>query len=319
MIKHNFQKEIDALSISSIKNFDKYVENYDEQDLDFDGHRVDKKFVRVDSKCFEKLLKEIQNNPECSYVTYMNPVIKQGFIPKKLSCFLKPLRYDKFGSNDDPKKLVVNEVLSSQIMNYFECPTVYNAVTTIKTKKCKDLALLSVDFLNMDDEFKTFTDLTVYSSGLTFPHKCGLHFSKLPEDIYNQFAYSFLIRYYLLHDDDFRDNNIGELKNKETNKKRAINYDYEFTFEDIMPSGTREFVDTMVEGFRVAKQFCPKELDKFLQKCLYLDFALEKISKRDVEYVNSYHKNLVCSRLKRNLRLINEAIEIMELENYNFK
>ena len=59
----------------------------------------DKKFVRFESDVFQELIDEIINNPNCHYVTYVNDLIKSGYIPKHVSVLKKCDNGDR--SNDE--------------------------------------------------------------------------------------------------------------------------------------------------------------------------------------------------------------------------
>ena len=314
MKKAIFQKEIDALSIVPIKDFDSVKEEYHEQDLFVDGHRNNKRFFRVDREVFSKLLLELQNNENCDYITYANEVIKEGFVPKKLSCLLKPLRFDRYKSPEtNPEELIVNEVLTSQLLNYFGCSTVYNVPIKVVNRDGKnEYALLSVDFLNADNEFKTFNESELWI-GRSYLSSNEI-FKNFPKCIYEEYAYAYLIRFCLLHDGDLKDENFGILKNKVNGNLKVINFDYEFSFDDVMPAGKVQFLKDTRFDLETIKKYCPKVYNKFMSHCTKLSIAINKISKWNVKILNKYHKNIVFNRLKRNLKYI-EQLNVIVNQN----
>lgn len=318
MSKSEFQREIDALSISVINNFDDVVEEYSEQNEEIDGHRFGKKFFRINCECFPKLLEELTSSDDCSYITYANAIIKDGFVPKKLSCLYKQLRFDTYNSDETvAEELVVNEVLSSQILNYFGVPTVYNSACALKNEKAKkEYGLLSIDFLNGDSEFETLEDLgyKIPSGEIRFL-KQNENFADEDDrlrDNFDDFITSVLVRLFVLHDGDFRNFNIGNISNLENGKNQLINFDFEFTFDDIMPDGTSNFIGRMASTLESLKKNYHDIYTSFLDKCMSLQRGINKISARNIKPINKYHKDIVFNRLKRNLKLIQEAVKKIE-------
>lgn len=304
------EKLINALSCRVIDNFEKHKEDYYEQDGELDGHRIDKVFYRVDSECLKPLIDELINNPNCGYITYMNNVIKEGFVPKKISCLSKQLRWDMNyiieGLSDE---LIVNEVLASQMLNYFGCPTVFNTATIIKDVEGKtEYVLISADFMSESDNFKTLWDCycgiydleeTIQRLKKGIPTKSKI----IKNEIIEEFLYTYFVRRYVLHDGDFNADNIGFLINKENKKIQLLNFDYEFAFDNDFLAGKVNLVRELKDNLSYLVKKYPRIYEKFIKKCEEVYGGLKKISKRDIKVINKYHGSVV-SRLKSNLSTV---------------
>ena len=61
-----------------------YDRNYDTGKYQLTGLRK-KHFARCSTKLFNELINELQNNKDCGYVTHINNVVKDGYVPKYIS------------------------------------------------------------------------------------------------------------------------------------------------------------------------------------------------------------------------------------------
>ena len=135
-----------ANKTSSIKLYD-----LDEKFDEFDGHRI-KEFFMVDSLAVAEFMDEIKNNPNCSYVTQFNELIKSGYIPKKVPTLVM----------QDDWEWQCNDILGSRLLNLFEVPTVYNFKLLYKTNSnfynYEDRVVCSLDFLGENQKFIVLRD-----------------------------------------------------------------------------------------------------------------------------------------------------------------
>lgn len=312
MYNTNFRdKLIKALSYNYIEaDFYKVAEDYDMKDsLSLEGHR-EKEFLRLDSSLFGDLIDELQNNPNCSYVTYANKLLKEGYIPKKLSCMVKRLEPDSHSQMkvDDPE-LTFKEALASQILNLYGCPTAHNI--TIKDSEIEqDYAFTSVSVDMVSNDIITLENLRgeltndlgknleLISTNLQ-ARRQRLGISQELVDTYshqitNDYAYSFLIRKFILQDGDFYEYNGGILVDE--NKLQYVNFDFEHIFFDyyLWPN--------ISKSLQVVQQQFPETYEKFshTSKMMY-DNLIDITKHRDLEYANDNHQENV-NTLIMNLR-----------------
>ena len=109
--------------ITKVNNnqIDQYIENdpYDYEEIS--GCRT-KKFVRFSSdiESFQYLIRELQENPNCKYETYVNELIKEGYIPDFISVIIKD-ENNNLTRNDDFQIGHLREPIACRVMNYFGC------------------------------------------------------------------------------------------------------------------------------------------------------------------------------------------------------
>lgn len=202
-----------------------------------------KEFVRCSSKLFAEYIDELRKNPNCSYISYMNDIIKSGYTPEKFSIIKKECRENPF-----------KEAIASRIMNYFECPTVYDdmIVKDGEFYSCSiDFGICGEDFYTFDEickDFDRFEDLLLYDSMETVVNKLRnalenyipqfLKIDKDPTEMINKylenFVYSYMIRGYVLFDGDYGVKNLGIIHNTKKNEfYMSPNYDYEFIMDPL--------------------------------------------------------------------------------------
>ena len=222
----------------------------DEQFDGFDGHRI-KEFFLLDSSALEEMVNEIANNPNCSFKTNKNDLIKEGIVPQNFSVLAME---DSFCDDE----------FSSWFLNLMEVPTVFNkkfrneysAGNAVSYKSSCPL-LISVDFVGFDEKFvslKEYLKLYVkenledkeYNSEieellekyrLVYEAHHKMVGDAMSSEDYQKglkkweeaVCYSRLCRVYGLADIDASDYNCGFLINKKTKEiEMAPEFDLEF-------------------------------------------------------------------------------------------
>lgn len=302
-----------SVSFSFINNFEDIKEDYHEQDGGLVGHRGDKAFYRVDSESLKSLIEELQNNPDCGYVTNANDVIKDGVVPQKLSAMIKQLRWDSDSYNESlSEELIINEVLSSQILNYFGCPTSYNTAVKVKNEENMDeFQLLSVDFVPFGTKFETFDEYScriIDSVEYTVENLRKQMFSmmgKVPDEnsekFVEDFVYSYLVRKYVINDHDFFHINAGVLSD-ESLQMQYLNFDFEFCFYSEFPNLRRGNIKQVKEDLIYVEKNFPRVYDIFVKKLNIFSHELKRlINNNEIEYLNKYHKFVVEEEIMDNV------------------
>lgn len=119
---------------------------------DFDGQRK-KDYFLLDSNALEAMIKEMQNNSNCSFTSSVDELVKDGYVPEKFSVLL--MDGHKSGKRDE---------FGSWLLNFFEVPVVFNKLLTNKFRdgwsgaECNGAILASVDFLKLGQRFITISD-----------------------------------------------------------------------------------------------------------------------------------------------------------------
>jgi hypothetical protein len=301
-----------ALSYGYVEaDFYAIAEDYDLKDSRLDGHR-EKEFLRIDSEVFKDLIEEIQTNPHTGYITYANKIIKEGYIPKKISSLVKRLEPD---SNhhlkvDDPD-LTFKESLASQILNLYGCPTAHNI--TIKDSEIEEdyaFTSVSVDMVSKDM-------LTLENLGCELSNNLEKNLSiiknnlilkasknnissetieKYTNKILEDYSYSFLIRKFVLQDGDFYEYNSGILVDED--KLQYVNFDFEHSFFDYYAW------PNISKTLHLVKQTFPQVYDNFkLTSAKMYDGLIDLTKHREIDYLNDDHQENV-NTLTMNLRTV---------------
>lgn len=253
-----------------------------------------KKFVRCSSDIFSDLITEIQTNPKCAYDTYINDLIKEGYVPNYLSIIKKQTNslvktYDKSGLWH------LKDVCASRILNYFECPTTFDVYLYFEdNNNLCSLYSCSVDFNRQNEDFymfQGFRGLQEYIFALRpalrtieeilkdFIREIEIE-DKNPnfdtrqtiKQIKEGYVYSWLVRKCLLCDNDYGTHNIGIIHDLENNTIRlSPNYDFEWCFapklyDRIKDKDRESELDFVAYQYPdLYDKFCTK-LDKFYAK-----------------------------------------------------
>jgi len=328
-----------ALKINIIDNFNDNIENYDEQFGDYEGQRVGKIFYRVDSKLLQPMIEEIMSNPQSKYFSYVNKSIKEGLIPQHISCMLKQFKYheDYTGSVVEDRKifnkknilgnvgevLSIKEALSSQILNYFGCPTVYNSVVKFDDNEHK---IISADFSSEGTTFLTFDEYQCRVKGDIAPiveevkSKILKKIITVSEEEKNKFLEDFILSYIVrrsvLFDMDFYQCNAGVVIDYDNKKLSFLNFDYEYAFEACSISKN---VLKVVKGahkkyLEFLKHNYPSIYDNFCKKLKILVSILSTMKdNNEINCDETTAKGYVYSELNDNLLRVNDSINELEM------
>lgn len=198
------------------------------------GGSMPKTFVRCDSKYFKELIEELKK-PNCSYVTYINDLVKslnsdniENFPLSKISVLIK-----KSHRAQD----IYNEEIASKTANILEIPVTYNTVVNIAGIDYN----MSVDFLKKDEEFISL-DHCKLNDAMSFCVikkklqkyfeyyvACGEITQEQAYNLLSDFMEMYIFRKYILSDTDFDMFNTGLIFNNKTKEyKWAPNFDMEY-------------------------------------------------------------------------------------------
>ena len=308
-----FQEVQDALDYTEYDFDNVILEEYSGEREVLEG-RCQKEFYRTDSKLFQKLIKELKDNEKSTYVTYANSVIKEGVIPEKLSVLIKTKKLD-----ENTQRNIISEVLSSQILNYFECSTPYNMAFK---NGLDEIKLLSVDYISENEEFNSFMDLKLYGwyaiENVVAKTKEFLDsFDGVLEENKNQvlgnYVLSYYVRKYLLIDSDFDYRNAGLLINKKDKTLKYINYDFEF---GCLLDAEREFKDYVLQdSLEYLKRKFPQVYNRFTYKIKQMVEVKDEV-KNNLDYKNKKHEFAVKTILN-NAKYLLSQISIIEKFKYD--
>jgi len=277
-MNNSFKRYIKAISSKDIELYDDLTPSSEDS---LEGARR-KKFIRMSGDAFNELFNEICNNPNCSYVTYMNDVIKSGYVPKYLSVLTKEntqinRRNNQYGLEH------FSDVIACKIMNFFGCPTTYETLFDIDG----EVLSCSVDFNKTDEDFYSLSgiggfhsfssasdvsgnlnkidgSLKCFRDNILLDNMTDEEFAKMSKKFKEDYVYSWMIRYLIMNDRDFYDNNVGLIYDKKNNEFRmSPNYDMEACMTNLdMDVGTInnscniKFIDVMY----------PQVFDKFVDR-----------------------------------------------------
>ena len=267
-------------------------EKYDELTMsgdDYLGGRLDKKFVRCDRVVVEELVREIANNPNSTYISYLNDAIRDGAIPQMVSILKK---------EHIAKGIAKRESVASRILNYFGVPTSYNFVVVGEEDNQSNIKYGgSVDFIGKNQRFYSLQDLRVVETDdidiiieairkritETFKFDSEEEKQRNIDKVIDDYVLTFLVRKYLFRDEDFYHRNFGVLYNEKTHELQFVNYDYEFCM-DMCWVGFKDLHESLYNTTLYIRQKYPHVYEKFMAKVneiyeAYLVYGLEKTSK----------------------------------------
>ena len=241
-----------------------------------------KKFFRCDGKVFEPLYRELRNNPNSSYDTYINKLIVENpnYIPSRVSAMRKTVvdfQENKTGAS--------REILASRIANFMGVPTVYNC----SIDNPSNGTFLSVDYMKYGEQildlYDTIEDtrpegvndgyidilfgqaslskmLQFFNNALMlYKHYYNFDSKKL----INDFAREFVTRVHVLGDGDYGFHNFEMAYDQNKNARLLPMFDYEATFASLNEQEIRN-------NIAYIKKYLP-------------DFGLEKFNQRFEELV----------------------------------
>ena len=240
--------------------------------------RCEKIFFRINNGCLKDFVKEIVGNEQTSYITYVNELIKSGYVPRKISVLCKDVCKRLDDEDNSRIKAASCEVLSSQILNFFECPTVFNKMVKGELDCETRYSVMSVDFLSYGEDIVTMDDIGCRFTGLcaaihTIKESMLVYEDEYSEDqierVIEDFVYSYLIRKLLLGDFDFIPVNVGIIENKEKGTLQLINFDFEGSFNGRYPLAKYDLM--------YCKDNYPKVYDRFVSKFMELYNGIESL------------------------------------------
>ncbi len=217
---------------------------YDDYDTNIDeyGSRP-RLFFRVQSDFFKSLIEEKKNNPNCSYVSCVDNLLNEGYVPEKISANVQQLCISRATAEK-------SEALASKLLNFFEAPTIFcDNLKFHKPEQGNQTFVVSPDFLkpneimmnlnqymkpyvfNNDNKAVTFETIeglvniykqifdahykNVLKAGFEIPDEKTL--SEKFESWKDQICYMTLVRKYAMGDSDFKTRNLGVVINTKTN------------------------------------------------------------------------------------------------------
>lgn len=277
----DFRKYIKNVSPDQMEEY--VIEKTEDNEL---YGRREKKFVRFEGSLFGELIDELKTNPQCSYSTYLNDIIREGYNPEYVSVILKEENVDVI-RNDIFKIGHLRETIASRIMNFFECPTTYDTLVDIDGKvKC-----CSVDFNKPNEVFYIADELKPYCiqiggvgdllRGLDSKFKVFAYEENIKQenselfvDFMRDYVYRYLVRKLVLCDRDFGFHNLGAVHNtKENTLTLAPNFDYEYTFLNMDIAHNKLGRKIRLDDLKFIKRYYPSVYRKFLTK--YHEFVDE--------------------------------------------
>lgn len=287
---------------------------FDEVDMDaykLDGHCY-KNFYRCFSNAIPNLFENVlyQN---AAYKTYFSNISLEGLIPSSISVLLK------FAHR---KSTLVQEVLSSQILNFFNCSTPFNFA--VKTNNSHDNYLASIDFISENENLILFKDLDIiWTEDLNAMVKqlefltqdknsvlyktSNKNLTKLKEDL----VLSFLVRYCLLKDADFDLYNCGLLVNKLTKSINFINFDFELSLKSTYFSEAKNII------IKFIMQYAADNHAKLYLNFIEQVYTLRKVLTEINYETNNKYYNEAISNLKDNLNQLIDIHNLLILEFSN--
>lgn len=208
------------------------------------GGTMPKFFALCKSECLKEMFEDILD-PESSYVTYLNDVIKNEYVSgsdnfpvKEVSVMIK---------RNHSNCCRYSEELGSIIGNIFKVPVVYNRCfkENIDGHECYEYFILSVDFMKTDVKFATIYDTSIYKLK-NFKTALDFVMNEFENTFSNdQITYEqrerlarelipiFFFQRHVIQNPDFNDANIGYFYNTKTKEfSWAPAFDFEYAFSN---------------------------------------------------------------------------------------
>ena len=282
-------------------NYNEVPVNYQGLEFNLDGHNL-KGFVLCESEFFREFFDEIENNPNASYITYLNEFIKDNYdginLPiEEISCFKK-----------DSIRVRIEEIVS-RLANALKIPTAYvksvipytpDELKAINKHMINDLLegkissfkpqenyMLSIDFIGKNEHFHSLNEYygnkflvykrcslgKWYSSFMNCTLKNPLTHKKLTHnekwELFRQFIPQYIFRTYIARDYDFKSENVGIIYDEVKNcYKLSPMFDFEQCYY---------YADTPIDQYalsadlELAYKLCPEETADILRKLNNLD------------------------------------------------
>ena len=324
-------RPLGLVKLDDIFTDDLGLERYDViGDGDYEGHTI-KNFYRVDSAIFKSAFDEIKNNPDCSFVTIYNDIVKEGIIPEKVSVLIKDTRD------------YVEERVASQLLNFYgvACPVNICSVGDDLFKDEEHLKesrkrsawfrdalaersgyytyVVSIDFMaegrsleticSYEDKLQFFQDLegsvdcfrekmSELSNAKKFGNISTKKHKELSELLEDQFVMSMLVRRLIFHDIDFNSNNVGVFLG---GNPCVMNFDFELCF------GSPIEKESSLKLIKDAIRFYPHVWAEFALKSQELYSNILNAGKKETRKV--FKKAQIMDVLIENLSFIDECLQ----------
>ena len=270
----------DQIGGSSIKFFARL----DDSKHGFHDYSTPRKMY--DSRYLRPLFSEVRHNPDCTYMTIYNRLIKEGILPRYISALIKD-----YHNNSDRVK---GEVFGCRAANILRIPT--NYCFAIKDTETPNVlfsdtighdffAVASVDYIEPGHTIEEFCEMKFEGKylgchdslemWLQYADRClqARYPDGIDEESYTQFRKDFvktyLFRVALFPDTDFAVYNGGIVSEDGTNKFTMMpNTDLEGILEKLLYYGTKSYVRPMRSRTRKTINYCikyfPEVLDEFM-------------------------------------------------------
>ena len=270
----------DQIGGSSIKFFAR-VDDSKHRYFDYSSPRK-----MYDSRYFKPMFYDIKHNPNCTYKSIYNNLIKEGVLPRYISALVKDCH-----NNPDRVK---GEVFGCRAANILRIPTAYcfgikDTETPhelfSKTIGHDYFAVASVDYIEPGHTIEEFCEMNFegrYFGGhdsletwLNYADRClqKRYPEGVDEESYAQFKKDFiktyLFRVALFPDTDFAVYNGGIVSKNGTNKFEMMpNTDMEGILEKLLYYGTKSYLRPIRSRTRKTINYCrkfyPEVLDEFM-------------------------------------------------------
>lgn len=168
-MKEDLKDALCQYVLSSKRINSRSISEYDEQDITSEKNRIagrrNKRFIRLSSRYFSELINSIRNDPNCSFHTMYNDLIRSGYTPKYFSvlCIANSYcNYDEKLEQNDPRVYIDYDCLMKGqcAMNILERTGFSTAYQ--KTLNLNDEVLtMSVDYISPNDRFFRMTDFDI--------------------------------------------------------------------------------------------------------------------------------------------------------------
>ncbi len=239
-----------------------------------------------DSRYLKPMFSELRHNPDCSYKTIYNGLIKEGILPRYISALVKDCH-----NNSDRVK---GEIFGSRAANILKIPTAYCfGIKDTETPRVlfsdtighDYFGVASIDYIEPGHTIEEFCEmkfegkyLGIHDSletWLQYADRClQARFTEgIDEESYAQFKKDFvktyLFRVALFPDTDFAVYNGGIVVEDGTNKFSMMpNTDMEGILEKLLYYGTNSYIRPMRSRTRKTINYCrkhfPEVLDEFM-------------------------------------------------------
>ena len=261
---------LDRFPVVDENNLIEYDELMDKGEYKLGGRR-NKRFYRASTALLGELFDELNNNPECSYITPFNDLIKnQNYIPKHMSVILKESFMD----------FSIREVLSSRIYNFFGVKTTYDMLV----RKDDKLLVMSTDFVSEGEKVCNFyddicvgidcwleNDILHMTKEFTRIYNISkivddvISYEEFKEDLDNyieDYVYQFLVKRYVVGEMDIYGWNECAIIDQKFHLKSCPVFDKEFAFG----LDYNLYDSEMYENLKYVKIMYPQIYNKFQSK-----------------------------------------------------